>query len=194
MPRWADVALGVLAGALLVGVALWVAAPPRGEPIVLLPPPPTSTPTSLVVDVVGAVRRPGVYTLPHGSRVRDAIAAAGGFLPSAVAEAINLAAFLEDGMRIFVPAAQMPTSVVRTPTVVPLTTATSSNALPRINVNTATAEELEALPRIGPALAQRIIAYRQAHGPFQKVDDLLAVKGIGPALLETIRPYVTTGE
>ncbi len=193
MSRWVDEAIGVLVGVLLAGVALWIASPPRGEPITLLPPPPTPTQAPLVVDVVGAVRHPGVYTLPRGSRVRDAVAAAGGFLPAAVPEAVNLAAMLQDGVRIFVPAAHTPTPVVQVPTVVPLTTAGPEDAVSRININTATAEELEALPRIGPTLAQRIIAYREAHGPFRKVDDLLNVKGIGPTLLETLRPHVTTG-
>ncbi len=192
MKRWLDVGFGILLGALLSGVALWVALPPRGAPVALQPPPPTPTPQPLLVDVAGAVQQPGVYALPRGSRVRDAIAAAGGFAPSALTVAVNQAAPLQDGMRVYVPFAGTPTPRVATPTTVPLETAASGGA--RININTATAEELETLPRIGPTLAQRIVDYRTEHGPFQTVDDLVQVKGIGAALLETLRPYVTVGE
>jgi competence protein ComEA len=125
------------------------------------------------------------------NRVRDAIAAAGGFRSNAASEIVNQAAMLTDGLWIYVPFRETPTPHALTPTPAPLGTMLSPDA--KVNINTATAEELEALPRIGPALAQRIIAYRRAHGAFQKVDDLLAVKGIGPALLATLRPYVTVG-
>ena len=187
--HWADIALGIVLGSLLASLAFWLALPPRGEPIVLEPPPPTPTPAPLRVYVVGAVRRPGVFALPRGSRVEDAVAAAGGFTAAALRDAVNLAAPLQDGLRVYVPSRLTPTPHVLTPTAAPLSTAVAPEE--RIDLNTASAEALERLPRIGPALAQRIIAYREAHGPFQKVDDLLAVKGIGPTLLETIRPYVT---
>ena len=191
MKRWVDIALGILVGVVLSGVAVAVAAPPRGKPVTLLPPPPTPTLQPLMVDVEGAVRHPGVYALHPGSRVRDAIMAAGGFRADAAQEIVNQAARLTDGMWIYVPFKGTPTPRAVTPTPAPLGTMVSPGAL--VNINTATAEDLEALPRIGPALAQRIIAYRKAHGPFQKVDDLVAVKGIGPALLETLRPYITVG-
>ncbi len=192
MKRWIDLALGVLVGVVLSGVAVAVAAPPRGKPVTLLPPPPTSTPAPLVVDVAGAVQHPGVYALPRGSRVRDAIVAAGGFRADAAQEIVNQAARLTDGLWIYVPFRDTPTPYRATPTPAPLGTIISPEA--RVNLNTATAAELEALPRIGPALAQRIIDYRREHGAFQTVDDLLAVKGIGPALLATLRPYVTVGK
>ena len=192
MKRWLDVALGILAGVVLAGIALWVALPPRGEPITLLPPPPTPTRQPLVVDVEGAVQNPGVYALPPGSRVRDAIQVAGGFRMEAVPEVVNQAAMLTDGMWIYVPFAGTPTPHAATPTPAPMGTMVPQQSL--VNINTATAEELEALPRIGPALAQRIIEYRTEHGPFQRVDDLINVKGIGATLLEKIRPLVTVGE
>ena len=192
MRRWLDVALGVLAGVMLAGIALWVALPPRGEPIMLQPPPPTPTPQPLMVDVEGAVQHPGVYALQRGSRVRDAIRMAGGFRADAMPEAVNQAAMLTDGMWIYVPFVGTPTPHVLTPTPAPLGTMVPQQAL--ININTATAEELEALPHIGPTLAQRIIDYRTEHGPFQSVDDLIKVKGIGATLLETLRPLVTVGE
>jgi len=190
--RWFDIALGILVGVFLAGAAIGVALPPRGNPINLQAPPPTNTPPPLIVDVEGAVMRPGTYALPHGSRVDDAIAAAGGFARHALTEAVNRAARVQDGMWIYVPFAGTPTPQFVTPTTVPLDKAVSPSA--RVNINTATAEELEALPRIGPTLAQRIVDYRTEHGPFQRVDDLIQVKGIGTALLEILRPYVTVGE
>ncbi len=191
MQRWMDLALGILLGVALAGLAVWVAMPPRGTPIALSPPPPTPTPAPLWVDVEGAVVHPGVYALPAGSRVRDALQAAGGTTPQALTTALNLAARLEDGMRVYVPSQNdtLGTTPV-TPTVAPLVTHGNT---PRININTATLEELETLPHIGPVLAQRIIDYRTTYGPFQSVDELTAVKGIGPSLLDDIRDLITTG-
>jgi len=133
------------------------------------------------------VARPGVYYLPPGSRVVDALEAAGGALPEAAVESLNLAQPLEDGQRIWVPARGQPSPTyiaAATPTATPMP------AFPKLDLNTATAQELEALPGIGPVLARRIVEYRDRYGPFQKVEDLLAVRGIGPVLLEKIRPYV----
>ncbi len=187
MQRWLDIALGILVGAILAWIAVWLALPPRGKTITLQPPPPTSTPAPLWVDVEGAVTRPGVYALPQGSRVRDAIQAAGGTTREALPEALNLAARLQDGMRVYVPFRGTPTPVMQISTTIPLSTGE------RININTASAETLETLPHIGPTLAQRIVAYRAQHGPFQSIDDLVAVKGIGPNLLDDIRDLITVG-
>ncbi len=192
MKRWIDLALGILVGVVLSGIAVAVAAPPRGKPVTLLPPPPTPTPAPLVVDVAGAVQRPGVYALPQGSRVRDAIQAAGGFRSDAAAEVVNQAAMVTDGLWIYVPFRHTPTPYAVTPTPAPLGTAVSAAA--RVNINTASVAQLETLPHIGPALAQRIVDYRTAHGPFRTVDDLVAVKGIGATLLGMLRPYITVGE
>ena len=192
MKRWLDMALGVLMGVLLAGVAMWIALPPRGYPVALAPPPSTPTRAPLMIDVEGAVVNPGVYALPQGSRVRDAVAAAGGFVSNALPEAVNQAARLQDGVRVYVPFRGTPAPAVSVPTTVPLDKAISPAE--RVNVNTATAKELETLPRIGPTLAQRIVDYRTEHGPFRQVDDLVKVKGIGSALLEIVRPYVTVGE
>ena len=185
--RWLDATIGVLVGVLLAGIALWVASPPRPHPIILEPPPPPPTPAPLVVDVAGAVNHPGVYALPRGSRVQDAVQAAGGFSPQADPDAVNLAAFIADGMRIYIPKRGVPTPVpVSSSGAAPISSPTAL-----LDINTATAEELETVPHIGPTLAERIIEYRQEHGPFHQVDDLLAVKGIGKALLEKIKPYLT---
>ena len=140
------------------------------------------------MDVAGAVVNPGVYSLPRGSRVNDAVRAAGGFSPDADPDAVNLAAFLADGMRIYVPRRGAPT-----PSAVAVISTASPNSTPSelLDINSATAEELEALPHIGPTLAERIIEYRQEHGPFHNVDELLNVKGIGSSLLAKLKPYLT---
>jgi competence protein ComEA len=141
-------------------------------------------PERLVVDVVGAVRRPGLYELPGGSRVDDAIRKAGGPKPKAALEQINLAAPVADGAQIVVPVRAPPGS----PTAEPPPGATAQ-ATP-IHLNIATVEELDALPGVGPVTAQRILDYRQEHGAFRSVDELDAVPGIGPARLDQLRELV----
>lgn len=183
---WAGV-LGVLAGVALALVGWWVVRRPAPLPLTLEPPP---TPEPLLVQVDGAVARPGLYALPPGARVADAVEAAGGFAPQADTQRVNMAARLEDGAWVWIPAVTETPLPVPTP---PAAEAPVPPSLARININTATAAELEILPGVGPTLAQRIVAYREAHGPFASVDDLLAVKGIGPAKLEQLRPYVTVG-
>ena len=130
----------------------------------------------LVVDVAGAVLNPGVYSLPINSRVVDAIAAAGNVLKGADVSDINLARVLKDGEQIYVYAASRGSTSSRS---------TARTAPPRssgpITINRASAKELEALDGIGPVLASRIIAYRNANGPFVTLESLLEVSGIGPA-------------
>jgi competence protein ComEA len=173
---------GVLIGLLTSGLLLVLIAEPRGEPARLHPPP---TPRPVRVHVAGAVRQPGVYELPQGAVVAQAIEAAGGGRPEADLEAVNLAAPLADGQQVFVP---------RRAADAALEPGSQAGSTPRsvlLNINTATASELEDLPGIGPVLAERIVAYRQEHGPFQKVEDLLRVPGIGPAKLADIEGLVT---
>ncbi len=130
----------------------------------------------LVVDVAGAVLNPGVYSLPMNSRVIDAINAAGNVLKGADVSDINLARLLKDGEQVYVYAASRSSSSSRS---------TARSAPPRntgpIAINRASAKELEALDGIGPVLASRIIAYRNANGPFVTLEALLEVSGIGPA-------------
>ena len=144
---------------------------------------PTSSPALLIVDVAGAVRKPGVYEFAEGERVVDAIERAGGPMPKADLSLLNLAAMLVDGTQILVPKAGP--AVAGVPGAAP----GSSNGL--ININSASATELETLSGIGEVLAGTIVEYRDQNGPFASVDDLLDVSGIGPATLEEIRDQVT---
>jgi competence protein ComEA len=139
---------------------------------------PSVVPTPILVDVAGWVRRPGVYEFTGGARVIDAVEAAGGARPGAVLQALNLAAPLVDGSQILVPKRGAAGS-------------SSAVAGGLVNVNSATAAELETLPGIGEVTAQAIIDYRTENGPFASVDELLDVTGIGDVTLENIRELVT---
>lgn len=169
------------------------------------------------VHVAGAVNNPGVYTLPAQGRAVDAIAAASGAAADADLDRVNLAGALSDGVQIYVPhrgetaapaqiqpnggtanagqgnaangASQGGAQPQPARTLTPAGSAQKGST--PVNINTATAEELQSLPRIGPAMAQRIIAWREAHGGFRSVDELDAVPGIGPSMLENLRPLVT---
>lgn len=138
----------------------------------------------LIVDVAGAVHQPGVYEFAEGDRVIDAIERAGGPKPKADLSLLNLAAPLTDGTQILVPSTGPP-GAAPAPGSVPGSTAGL------ININTASATELETLSGIGEVLAATIVEYRDQNGPFASVDDLEDVSGIGPATLEEIRDQVT---
>ena len=143
----------------------------------------------LVVHVVGAVRRPGLFRLPEGSRVADAVARAGGATRRAELAGLNLAAPLVDGIQVVVPskvALGGPAGASSGAGLPP-----GSEAAPKVSLATATAEELDELPGVGPVTAQTIIDYRSEHGPFRSVDDLDAVPGIGPTRVEQLRELVT---
>lgn len=173
------VALVVLSGAVGLGIMRGQAAPtesvtlPGGEAVE------TAASAEIYVHVLGEVENPGLYVLAIDARLVDAIAAAGGTKKSADLAAVNLARALEDGEQIVVP-------VVGASALAP-----SGNAADeRVDLNNADQAALETLHRIGPALAQRIIAWREDNGRFQSVDDLLAVPGIGEKLLAGIRDAV----
>jgi competence protein ComEA len=140
----------------------------------------------VVVDVVGKVRRPGVYRLPDGSRVDDALTAAGGALPGVDLSQLNLASKLTDGEQI---AVGMPGAASAVG--VPGTGAASGAAAAPVDLNTATVQQLDTLPGVGPVLAQRIVDWRTQHGRFDSVDQLQEVNGIGPSRLADMRPLVT---
>ncbi|HEU0257210.1 MAG TPA: helix-hairpin-helix domain-containing protein [Microbacteriaceae bacterium] len=140
------------------------------------------------VHVDGAVRTPGLYRLQKGSRVVDAVAAAGGFTAKAQRSAANLARVLSDGEQILIPQKGEPLSGAGGP-------AGPGGAGPAVgapvNLNTATGDELETLPRVGPALAGRILSWRAEHGRFERIDDLMSVSGIGEKTFAGLRDRVT---
>jgi competence protein ComEA len=139
----------------------------------------------LVVDVVGAVREPGLYHLSDGDRIADAVTRAGGATRKADLAAINLAAPVADGQQIVVPRRGAPGASAAPGD------AAGTAAQGPVSLSTATLEQLDALPGVGPVTAQKILDYRTKHGAFHSVDELDAVPGIGPARLDTLRDLVT---
>ncbi len=178
MARGGRFLFGLLTGLLASGLLYLLLAEPRGHPVELLPPP---TPAPLRVHVAGAVRQPGIVLLPAEAIQADAIAAAGGALPAADLDALNLAAPVEDGQRIVVPARGMIVATDAGP-------AAMVGGL--LDLNLASAVDLEQLPGIGPSLAAAIISYRERNGPFRSVEDLLNIPGIGPTRLSQLRELV----
>ncbi|MEB2334958.1 MAG: ComEA family DNA-binding protein [Anaerolineaceae bacterium] len=178
---------GILFG-LFVAALIWVSArAPSGQAVTLRPVP---TEAPIVVQIAGAVPRPGVYALPRGARVQDAVSAAGGFLAEANKEKVNLARRVEDGERIEIPFGEGASLVISTDEA---DAANTSNA-DLVNINTASLFELDALPGIGPALAQRIIDYREENGDFLDITEIMDVSGIGPALFERLEDLITVDE
>lgn len=172
----------IAALAITVGVGIFRGAMTPVDEVAVDPTPAATTTADLYVHVSGAVRDPGLYVLPAGSRVVDAVAAAGGFADDAARDAVNLARPLDDGEQLPVPrAGEVPAAAA------PATVAADG----RIDLNAADVALLETLPRIGPALAERIVAWRDDNGAFTSVEDLLAVPGIGDRMLESLRDLVT---
>jgi competence protein ComEA len=143
---------------------------------------------SVVVHVVGAVRHAGVYKLRLGQRVQDALGRAGGATARADTQAINLAAKVADGQQVVVPR-RGATAAASGPAIAPGTASTAPAA--PVNLNSATAEQLDTLDGVGPATAQKILEYRTQHGGFSSVDDLDQIAGIGPKKLAALKPQVT---
>jgi competence protein ComEA len=169
-----NITYGVLVGLLAAGIIWLAVSRPHGEAVTLLP---TATPGLLTVYISGAVATPGVYALPEGSRVDDALKAAGGSLPGAELNNINLAVQLADGQQINIPG------------VVDI----SHVSVGRVNINTATVDDLNNLAGIGPTTAQAIVDYRLQHGPFQVIQDIQNVPGVGPATFALIQDYINVG-
>lgn len=171
----AAAALALLA---VAGRTLADAGTAEVEPVALVPEASAAAAPLLVVHVAGAVRRPGLYRLPEGKRVADAVARAGGATAPADTAAINLAAPLADGMQVLVPRRAPGGGAGR-------------SIGGRVSLSSASAAELDALPGIGPVTAQKILDFRAAHGGFRSVDDLDAIPGIGPARIEQLRELVS---
>jgi competence protein ComEA len=202
LPGLGAAQLAVLAVIVAVGVALtaWWVVRDQAEPVAV-PPQPTASVSPLVaavpkdgppgtegtvtVDVTGKVRRPGIVVLDTGARVVDALEAAGGERAGVDLSSINLARVLVDGEQIVVGGPQPPVPVLPGGSAVP-------GAPPvLVNLNTAAQAELETLPDVGPVTALAIVAWREEHGGFTSVDELLEVDGIGEVTLEKLTPYVT---
>jgi competence protein ComEA len=184
--------LAAVALALLLLAARYLLPAGTATPAAPLPPPPgpgtgAAGPSArVVVDVVGEVRRPGLYRLADGSRIADAVTRAGGATRKAELAQVNLAAPLADGEQVVVPARGSAAAGA------PAAAGGGDAAAPSapIQLSTATLEQLDSLPGVGPATAQKILDYRTKHGAFSSVDELDAVPGIGPKRLEQLRELV----
>ena len=180
MNSWKSILFGTFLG-LIASAVIWLTSkPPQGVPIELRPPP---TASPLVVHVAGAVVNPGVYELKRGSRVNDAIQAAGGVLEDGDTQAINLAKVVSDGERVWVPykgEVGDDGSIMEEGRLL-------------ININTANQETLEKLPGIGPVTAGNIIKYRNEHGLFEKIEDIQNVPGIGYVTFQDLKDLITVG-
>jgi competence protein ComEA len=178
--------IGALASLLiLAGAVIYLRYPtPQALEIIEPSPSPIPTPAQVAVYVTGAVLSPGVYHLPEGSRIEEALQAAGGATVEADLNRVNLARRVHDEEHIYVPKVGEESP--------PVASGSSSEGGP-ININTASTAELETLPGIGPTLAQRIVDYREAHGPFAAIEDIIKVRGIGEGLFNEIRDLITVG-
>lgn len=148
----------------------------------------SSEESSLLVHVAGAVRRPGVVQCPPGSRVQDAISLAGGPLGNASTDAVNLARPLTDGEQVFIPTHDQVSAM---PQGAGTGAAGASSEPAVIDLNSATAEELESLPGIGPSISARIVADREANGPFDSPEDLMRVSGIGQKRFDSLKDMIS---
>ena len=181
----------VLNVAVLLGV-IYLLRPPEPRVIAITTPSPRVTPTGaqIQVQVTGAIVSPGVYTLTLGSRVADVLDAAGGARPDANLDELNLARKLNDGDGIDVPTR---TAGIKSFAGLAPTFPVESSAVPshlKIDINAATAAQLDTLPHIGTVLAQRIIDYRSSQGPFKKIEDIKNVTGIGDAVFEDLKDLI----
>ncbi len=196
LERYRGYILIVLLNLVVLGGMFFFLRRPEPEPVTILPPEPTATPLPtptpkpLRVYVSGAVAHPDVYELPCDSIVKDAVEAAGGATGEADLNRINLARRVHDEEQIYVPRKGEENPPVST---------SPSSASPspsdqrghKVNINAATAEELSTLPGIGPTKAQSIIDYRLANGPFQSIEDIKNVRGIGEATFEKLKDKIT---
>ncbi|MFO7916899.1 MAG: helix-hairpin-helix domain-containing protein [Anaerolineae bacterium] len=177
--------------AILFGTYVLYDRRPQPEPMEIVQPTETLTPTPVPIriHVVGAVNRPGVYALAPDSRWLDAVWAAEGMTDDAHVEAVNLAGFLQDGQQVWIP--RMGEATRPPPESSGPDRGLDSQATRQININTASAADLEGLPGIGPVYAQRIVDYRESNGPFSDPSQIMKVKGIGEGRYEEITALIT---
>ena len=189
MSRFVNVIIVVAAiAAAAGGVVLFLRDGDSGEPVRIVTPPAVSSETSQVETefkayVTGAVRRPGMYAIKDGGRLADLIDLAGGITEDADMQAVNLAVRVKDQDHWTVPR-------VGDPTVVPSDSVSVGETVGKVDINTADAELLETLPGIGESRAQAIVQYREEHGTFKHIEDIVAVPGIGSTILEGLRDLV----
>jgi competence protein ComEA len=187
---WQGILTGVFLELLVSGVIILIVSPPRGKAVDLLP---LSTPSPLVIYVTGAVMNPGTYNLPANGRVRDAIQAAGGLSSESDITSLNLAAFIQDGERIWVPLRVTSTSITSPEQACECKTVTpyTPSADHPLNINLATEAELDLLPGIGSVKAAAIVTYRQQNGPFTTIDELQNVPGITATVFANIKDLIS---
>jgi competence protein ComEA len=185
---WWLIVIGIVGGLLGAAILMLFTSQPRGEAVVLLPPP---TPEPIQVHVTGAVTNPDVYSLPPDSHVQEAIDSAGGLRPEAYTDSLNLATKLEDGDKILVP--YQPHEEAALPQEIDGGTTDTQTGFP-ININTATMDELDLLPGIGEVKGQAIIDYRESNGPYVVIEQIQNVSGIGPATFEKIKDLITVSD
>ena len=166
--------IGILMG-LLIGGLLWIlVSKPQGTPLLLAT---RSNDNEITIYISGKVVSPGVYELPIGSRITDAIVAAGGIMPDSNIELINLADILSDSDHVYIPAISEVENL----------------GLTKVNINYATREQLETLAGIGGTIAQQIIEYRTENHLFTTIEEIQKVPGIGPSTFEKIKNHITVG-
>ena len=182
---------GLLALLVLVGNRIAHTGAAAPEVVAPLEPVTQAAPERMVVHVVGAVRRPGLYRLRDGMRVADAVARAGGATPRAYLAGLNLAAPLVDGTQVLVPSRAAAAPAAGAGATASGGDGSAGVAAAKVSLGTATAEQLDELPGVGPVTAQKILDYRAEHGPFRSVDELDDVPGIGPTRVEQLRDLVT---
>lgn len=185
-------------GAVLALVAVGLLRQTRPTPIIIQPPPPSPTPAPsataapLRVYVSGAVVHAAVYRLPAGSIVADAVEAAGNFRQDAATELVNLAEPLIDGMQIYVPSRNGQGQSLQPDVItIPNQDEPGDRSGRPVNINTADVQELDTLPGVGPATAQNIVEHRQLNGPFDRIESIMDVSGIGPAKFEAMKELIT---
>jgi competence protein ComEA len=176
-------AVGVLIGLLASALILLISAPSSNKAIELLP---TATPSDLMIHISGAVQKPGIYSLQPGSRLNDAINLSGGFTSEADIAKTNLALHLQDGQKIHVPA-EGETAILENQ----YSLGGIEGIDQPIDLNLADEDELMKLPGIGLTRAAEIIAYRKNNGPFDKIEDIQKVPGIGPVMFDNIKDWIT---